>query len=265
MSGQPTNGETGRFFTVAGRLARSVSIAAGPRRRGPGRCIGPSSISGQPTERGNGRFFTVAAGFARSVSIAAGRGAAAIAAASARHHEWTISRRETAGFHRRGRADPPAHIRKRLSSTLRPHPLPQGDLCESRFGAASRQLVALGPGFAACARESSGWSWRSLSQPRFPGRLQRTPDLIRGEWKAIRDPAQDSRSAAYSSFRRGLRKGERKARRRARSLARFSPSGSRSRGCGQRLSPSSPRRRGSSRSRRRAPRSSSRRNSRRRS
>ena len=74
----------------------------------------------------------------------------------------------------------------------------------NEFGAASRRVLALGPGshsaFAACARESSGWSWRSVSQQRFPGRLQRSE----AEWKGIRDPAQDSRSAAYSSFRRGL-------------------------------------------------------------
>ena len=61
----------------------------------------------------------------------------------------------------------------------------------NEFGAASRRVLALGPGshsaFAACARESSGWSWRSVSQQRFPGRLQRSE----AEWKGIRDPAQD--------------------------------------------------------------------------
>ena len=151
------------------RLHRSGAAAARPRP-----LHRPVMMSGQPTERGNGRFFTVAAGFARSVSIAAGRGAAALAAASARHDEWTISRPGNDWF------SPSGPARSASTHTLasefgpRPHPLPQGDLCESRFGAASRQLVALGPGFAACARESSGWSWRSLSQPRFPGRLQRT-------------------------------------------------------------------------------------------
>ncbi|MFL5197763.1 MAG: hypothetical protein ACJ8BE_12710, partial [Microvirga sp.] len=69
------------------------------------------------------------------------------------------------------------------------------------FGAASRRLFALGPGshsaFAACARESSGWNWRSVSQQRFPGHLQRSA----AEWKAIRDPAQDSpQSGAESHF-----------------------------------------------------------------
>jgi len=39
--------------------------------------------------------------------------------------------------------------------------------------------------------------WRSLSQRRFPGRLQRSE----AEWKAIRDPAQDSpRSGAEPTF-----------------------------------------------------------------
>ena len=69
---------------------------------------------------------------------------------------------------------------------------PSGRPLRNEFGAASRQLPALGPGshsaFAACARESSGWSWRSVSQQRFPGRLQRSE----AEWKGIRDPAQDS-------------------------------------------------------------------------
>ena len=64
-----------------------------------------------------------------------------------------------------------------------------GDLCE--MAAASRRSLALGLRvafrFAACARESSGWNWRSLSQPRFPGSLQRSE----AEWKAIRDPAQE--------------------------------------------------------------------------
>ena len=64
-------------------------------------------------------------------------------------------------------------------------------LRKMKFGAASRRSLALGPGshsaFAACARESSGWNWRSLSQQHFPGRLQRSE----AEWKAIRDPAQE--------------------------------------------------------------------------
>ena len=45
----------------------------------------------------------------------------------------------------------------------------------NKFGAASRQLLALGPrshsACAACARESGGWNWRSVSQQRFPGSL----------------------------------------------------------------------------------------------
>ena len=67
-------------------------------------------------------FFTVTPGLARFVSIAAGRGAAAPAAASARHQarapEWTIGRRETAGFRRRGRGPIHAVLECKKTGTL---------------------------------------------------------------------------------------------------------------------------------------------------
>jgi len=75
----------------------------------------------------------------------------------------------------------------------------------NEFGAASRQSLALGPGShsarAACARESRGWNWRSLSQQRFPGRLQRSE----AKWKAIGSQRKTRREAAPNrTFRRGV-------------------------------------------------------------
>src|SRR5215204_7030029 len=69
-------------------------------------------------------------------------------------------------------------------------PLPLARPLRNKFGAASRQLLALGPGShsacAPCARESGAKIGTSLSTA-FPGRLERSA----AKWKAIRDPAQE--------------------------------------------------------------------------
>ena len=99
----------------------------------------------------------------------------------------------------------PVEGRKPSPGRLSPsRPLPPGDRCERGSaplrGSFLRWVPGRIPPTLHAPGKSSGWSWRSVSQQRFPGRLQRSE----AEWKGIRDPAQDSRSAAYSSFRRGL-------------------------------------------------------------
>ena len=111
----------------------------------------------------------------------------------------------------RERALWPSIARKARAGPADAPPLPEGrPLRRKNKRCFAAESLRSGPGshsaFAACARESSGWNWRTVSQPRFPGRLQRSE----AEWKAIRDPAQDLRSAACSSFHRGLRRVERR-------------------------------------------------------